>query len=106
MVSLDTRPLTKLSIIEGSIGQTAGIVETSVFCYPSDFDSKVLRLVTRCLSGLQETNFRMAEYDQSGNILKLQVSIPSAKTWSIYRSNDVADALGVKRYLDGDANEI
>ena len=48
----------------------------------------------------------MADYDQSGNILKLQVSIPSADTWAIHRSNDVADVLAVKRYLDGDVNEI
>ena len=105
-VSIDPRSLTRLSIIEGPIGRPAEIVETSMLCYPSDFDSKVLRLVTRCFSGGQETNFRMADYDQSGNILKLQVSVPSADTWAIYRSNDVVDVLAVKRYLDGDVNEI
>ena len=105
-VSIDPRSLTRLSIIEGPIGRPAEIVETSMLCYPSDFDSKVLRLVTRCFSGGQETNFRMADYDQSGNILKLQVSVPSADTWAIYRSNDVVDVLAVKCYLDGDVNEI
>lgn len=106
VVSIDPRPLTRLLIIEGPIDRSAEIVETSILCDPPDFDAKVLRLVTKCFSGLQETSFRMAEYDQSGNISKLQVSIPSAETWSIHRSKDVADALGVKRYLNGDVNEI
>ena len=48
----------------------------------------------------------MAEFDQSGNITMVRVDVPSFKDWAIYRSNDVADALGVKRYLDGDVDEI
>ena len=48
----------------------------------------------------------MAEFDQSGNIVGLRLNLLSNKTWVIYRSDDLVDAFEVKRYLDGDVDEI
>ena len=79
---------------------------TTIFCLPPSFDSQLLRLITRCTSGEQETDFRMAEFDQSGNILSLRLNLLSNKTWAIYRSDDLVDAFEVKRYVEGDVDEI
>ena len=48
----------------------------------------------------------MAELDQSGNIKLVRLNLFSNKTWSIYRSDDLVDAVEVRRYLDGDLDEI
>ena len=47
----------------------------------------------------------MTEFDHSGNILRLLLTIPSEETWAIYRSDEVVDALEVKRFLEGHGNE-
>ena len=70
-----------------------------------EFDSQALRLITRCSSGEQETDLRMA------GLINLVTSRaanlnPSNETWAIYRSDDLVDAFEVKRYLDGDVDEI
>ena len=54
----------------------------------------------------QETDMRVAEFDQSGNILSLRLNLLTNKTWAIYRSDDLVDAFEVKDYLDGDVDDI
>ena len=49
---------------------------------------------------------RVAEFDQSGNILSLRLNLLTNKTWAIYRSDDLVDAFEVKDYLDGDVDDI
>ena len=51
-------------------------------------------------------DLRMAEFDQSGNITGFWLNLLSNKIWAIYRTDDLVDALEVKRYLDGDVDEI
>ena len=41
----------------------------------------------------------VAAFDDSGNILSLQVSTPSEKTWIVRRSNDLVDETEVARHL-------
>ena len=97
---------TRIAIVESPIGKPMESVKTKTSCLPSRFDSQSLRLITRCFSGEQDTDLRVAEFDQSGNILGLQLNLLSNKTWAIYRSDDLVDAFEVKRYLDGDVDEI
>ena len=58
------------------------------------------------MSAGQEINMRMAEFDQSGNIARVHLNLLSSGAWAIYRTDDLADAFEVKRYLDGDVDEI
>ena len=104
--SSDSGAWTEVSIVERSNGNSMDIAKTSTFCAPPRFDSQSLRLITRCFLGEQETDMRVAEFDQSGNILSLRLNLLSNKTWAIYRSDDLVDAFEVKRYLDGDLDEI
>ena len=99
------RSLVEVSIVKGPIGGTSVIDKTSMFCHPSIFDSQALRLTTRCIVGTQYADFKMTEFDHSGNILRLLLTIPSEETWAIYRSDEVVDALEVKRFLEGNGNE-
>ena len=104
--SSDSGVWTEVSIVERSNGNPMDIANTSIFCAPPRFDSQSLRLITRCFLEEQETDLRVAEFDQSGNIFGLQLNLLSNKTWAIYRSDDLVDAFEVKRYLDGDVDEI
>ena len=97
---------TGVSIVESSIRNSKEMVSEAIFCLPTRFDSQSLRLITRCSSGGQETDLRMAELDQSGNIVRLRLNLFSNKIWSIYRSNDLVDTVEIRRYLDGDVDEI
>ena len=96
----------EVSVVESALGKPMEIAKTSMFCLPSRFDSQSLRSITRCSSGEREIDLRMAAFDQSGNISVLKLSLLSNKTWAIYRSEDLVDAIAVKRYLDGDVDEI
>ena len=98
--------MTEVSIVERSIGNPMDIAKTTTFCAPPRFDSQSLRLITRCTSAGQERDLRMAEFDQSGNIKRLDINLFSSKAWAIYRSDELVDAVEVKRYLDGDVDEI
>ena len=93
-------------IVESPIGKTIESAKSKTSCSPSRFDSQSLRLITRCFLGEKETDLQMADFDRSGNILRLRLNLPPNKSWAIYRSDDLVDAFGVKRYLDGDVNEI
>lgn len=104
--SSDSGAWTEVSIVERSNGNPMDIAKTSTFCAPPRFDSQSLRLITRCFLGEQETDMRVAEFDQSGNILSLRLSLLTNKTWAIYRSDDLVDAFEVKDYLDGDVDDI
>lgn len=104
--SSDSGAWTEVSIVERSNGNPMDIAKTSTFCAPPRFDSQSLRLITRCFLGEQETDMRVAEFDQSGNISGLRLDLFSNKTWAIYRSDDLVDAFEVKDYLDGDVDEI
>ena len=96
----------RIGVVIGPIGKPTESVETKTFCLPSRFDSQSLRLITRCFLGEQETDLRVAEFDQSGNILSLRLNLITNKTWAIYRSDDLVDAFEVKDYLDGDVDDI
>ena len=104
--SSDLGAWTEVSIVERSKGNPMDIAKTSIFCAPQRFDSQSLRLITRCFLGKQETDMRVAEFDQSGNILSLRLNLLTNKTWAIYRSDDLVDAFEVKDYLDGDVEDI
>ena len=104
--SSDSGVWTEVSIVERSNGNPMDIAKTSTFCAPPRFDSQSLRLITRCFLGKQETDMRVAEFDQSGNILSLRLNLLTNKTWAIYRSGDLVDAFEVKDYLDGDVDDI
>ena len=97
---------TEISILESSIGDPQEVAKTTIFCSPSRLDSQSLRSITRCFLGEQGIDMWMAEFDQSANIISLRLSLLSNKTWSIYRSDDLVDAVEVRRYLDGDVDEI
>ena len=97
---------TEVLIIKSSISNPTEVAKITILCLPSRLDSQSMRLITRCTSGEQQTDFRMAEFDQSGNILSLRLNLLSNKTWAIYRSDDLVDAFEIKRYLDGDVDEI
>ena len=97
---------TEVSIVESSISKPMEIAKTTTLCLPPRFDSQSLRLITRCFLGKQETDMRVAEFDQSGNILSLRLNLLTNKTWAIYRSDDLVDAFEVKDYLDGDVDDI
>ena len=97
---------TGLAIVESPIGKPMESAKTMTSCLPSRFDSQSLRLITRCFLEEQETDLRVAEFDQSGNILSLRLNLLTNKTWAIYRSDDLVDAFEVKDYLDGDVDDI
>ena len=82
------------------------IAKTTTFCLPSRIRFPIVAFDNKMFSGKQETDLRMAEFDQSGNITSLRLNLLSNKTWAIYRSDDLVDAFEVKRYLDGDVDEI
>ena len=104
--SSDSGVWTEVSIVERSNGTPMDIANTSIFCAPPRFDSQSLRLITRCFLEEQETDLRVAEFDQSGNISSLRLNLLTNKTWAIYRSDDLVDAFEVKDYLDGDVDDI
>ena len=95
-----SKPIKEISISIRPIYVDAHDNKMSIFCKSAQFDSQALRLATRCSFGTQEADFRMAEFDRSGNIITVGVNIPSKGIWTIYRSDDLVDLIGVKRYLE------
>ena len=98
--------MTEIAIVQSPLSRPLESTITKTLCLPSRFDSKLLSFVKTCTSAGQEMDLLMAEFDQSGNIMGLVVNLFSKKNWTIYRSEDLVDTFEVKRYLDGDVNEI
>lgn len=97
---------TEVFVVEGPLGKPLEGTRTEKFCLSSRFDTRSLRSITRCIIDEQETDFRMAEFDLSGNIIGLRLNLRSNRIWTIYRTDDLVDAFEVRRYLDGDVDEI
>ena len=104
--SSDSGVWNEVSIVESPIGKPMEIAKTTTLCLPPRLDTQSLRLITRCTLGGLKMEFQMAEFDQSGNIVRLRLNLLSNGVWVIYRSGDLVDAFEIKRYLDGDVDEI